>query len=150
MNEDQELLNEEIKKLKAEVEEYKDNWKRALADYQNLEKRSRDEKQEYYFYIITKILKKVLPAYDSLEKATEHIKDEGLTLVLKEFQKVLAEEGIKRIETVGKKFDPKRMECIEVVEGEEENIVVDELRSGFEIDDKHLIRPALVKAVKNK
>lgn len=144
MNDDQELLNEEIKRLKVEVEEYKNNWKRALADYQNLEKRRQQEHKELYDNLTIEIFRKIIPIVDSLEAAQLHLKDEGLSLVLKQFKELLEEEGIKRIETVNKNFDPRLMDCVEVVEGKEKDRVIEEVRAGYILGDK-LLRAASVK-----
>src|SRR3989338_8764249 len=144
MNDDQESLREEIKKLKSEIEEYKNNWKRALADYQNLEKRRQQDHKELYDNLTIKIFRKIIPTLDLLETAQLHVKDEGLTLVLKQFKELLEEEGIKRIETVNKNFDPKLMECVEVVEDKEKDRVIEEVRAGYTLGDK-LLRVASVK-----
>ncbi|EKD95622.1 MAG: hypothetical protein ACD_24C00415G0001 [uncultured bacterium] len=56
----------------------------------------------------------------------------------------MEEEGIKRIETVNKNFDPKLMECVEVVEDKEKDRVIEEVRAGYILGDK-LLRVASVK-----
>jgi len=120
-----------------EVNEWKNKYLRALADYQNLEKRSFQEKEEVRRFASEMTLKKFIPAIDSLERATKHITDEGLALSLKEFYAALTECGVRKIETVGKPFDPFCMECIEVKEGED-GIVIEELRAGYTLFDKVL------------
>lgn len=143
-NEEIEALKSEIEKLKKEVEENKNNWKRALADYQNLEKRKQQEQKELYGYLTTKIFRKVIPILDLLETAQGHLKDSGLELVLKQFKDILEQEGIKKIEAVGIKFDPATMECVEVVQGQKKDQVVGELRAGY-LFGNELLRAALVK-----
>ena len=59
----------ELAKLKKRIEELEENWKRALADYQNLEKRVSDEKQGFAKWANARLLDKLLPVLDSLEKA---------------------------------------------------------------------------------
>jgi molecular chaperone GrpE len=55
----------------------------------------------------------------------------------------LEELGVKKIEAVGKKFDPYKHEAVRQVDGEEDDMVVDELQSGFELNGK-VIRPSQV------
>jgi molecular chaperone GrpE len=69
-------------------------------------------------------------------------------LTIKTLYDALDQVGVKRIETVGKAFNPGIMECIETVEGEEDN-VVEEVRPGFTLFEKTL-RPALVKVGASK
>lgn len=143
---DQPIVNEEVEKLTQEVEEFKSKYMRALADYQNLDKRTQQEKEEVRKYAARHTLLKFLPPIDGLERAAKHIHDEGLMLSLKEFYAALVESGVKKIEVVGKTFDPFTMECIEVGEGEEDK-VIEEITSGYMFNDK-VLRVAQVKVGK--
>jgi molecular chaperone GrpE len=145
---DQSSLNEELKKRTQEVEEFKSKYMRALADYQNLDKRTQLEKEEVRKYAARHTLLKFLSPIDGLERATKHIQDEGLMLALKEFYAALTESGVKKIEVIGKSFDPFTMECIEVGEGEEDT-VIEEIVSGYMFNDK-ILRVAQVKVGKKK
>lgn len=135
-------LKSRLEELQKQLEETTNNWKRALADYQNLEKRVAAEKEEVYKYANKDLILKLLPVLDSLEKLSDHLKDEGVNLTLKQFQDILSREGVKRIEALGKNFNPEEMECIEVQPGEE-NKVLKEARAGYKIEDK-IIRPTQV------
>jgi molecular chaperone GrpE len=135
---------EETEKLKAQVEELTNHWKRALADYQNLERRFNQEKTEFVQYANTSLILRLLSVLDHLERAQAHLKDEGLELALKEFRRVLAEEGLSEIEVVGKEFDPQAMEAVEIVPGEKDHEVVAVLAKGYCLKEK-VIRPAKVK-----
>ena len=137
----------QIELLKKEIEEWKGKYLRALADYQNLEKRVGEERQHQIKYAAEKIIYELLDVYDTLEKVEKHINDQGLRLGIKSFWMVLAENGITRIEVIGKKFDPHLMECVEVVESEKEGEVVEEVRAGYKLEDK-VIRVAQVKVGK--
>lgn len=134
------------KKHDEETIDWKSKYLRALADYQNLEKRTQAEKQEIGKFAAGAIIARLLPALDTLTKASAHVKDTGLELALKELYAVLAEQGVEKIEVVGKPFDPHRMECIEVVAGID-NIVVEELLPGYRLHDK-IVRVAQVKVGK--
>lgn len=132
-----------------EAEEWKQKYLRVLADYQNLEKRSLQEKEDVQKFAAEVTLRKMIPAIDTLERAAKHIDDEGLRLSLREFYSILETCGVKKIETVGKSFDPHLMECVEVIEAENEGHVVEEVRAGYMLFDK-VLRVAQVKVSKKK
>ena len=125
------------------IEELTNNWKRALADYQNLQKRYEKEKVEFAQYANSTLILRLLSVLDCLEKVQSYLKDNGLDLAIKEFKNVLADEGLKEVEAQGKRFNPEEMEAIEKVDGEEEK-VIEVLAKGYFLKDK-LIRPAKVK-----
>lgn len=122
--------------------EWKNKYLRALADYQNLVKRTDVEKQEIQIYATEQFLKKLLPVVDTLELAQRHVQNEGLALALTELHAVLTQYGVEKIEVVGKPFDPHLMECIEVVEGKKDH-VVNVVNTGYRMHDK-LLRPIKV------
>ena len=137
-----------VVEVNKEGEEWKAKYLRALADYQNLEKRTQTEKQEIRVYAAEVVIARLLPTVDTLVKAVNHVKDAGLELALKELFSALSEMGLQKIEVVGKPFDPHQMECIEVVAGEE-NSVVEELVPGYRLHNK-ILRIAQVKVGKKK
>lgn len=135
---------EELKKL---VEEYKHKYLRALADYQNFEKRVNEQKEEQIKNTTKKIVLNMLPFLDNLEKAEVFLKDEGLEMIKKQFQQALEKEGLKEIDVLGKEFDPHLAEAIDVVEGDKDNIITEVARKGYMLGDK-VIRVAQVKVSK--
>lgn len=139
-------LNDHIELLQKQVEEWKGKYLRVLADYHNLEKRSQVEKSEVRVFAAEMVLMKLLPIVDTFERAQVHLKDEGLALALKELESFFIVHGVQKINVVGTSFDPGSMECIEVVNGEE-NKVIAELRPGYTLHDK-VIRVAQVKVGK--
>jgi molecular chaperone GrpE len=120
-----------------EVEEWKAKCMRALADYQNLERRNREEREEIRKFAGEVILGRLFSAIDTLQKAKDHIKHPGLDLAFKEFIAILQEQGVEKIQTVGEGFNPHEMECVEVVEGED-NKVVTEVLPGYRLYGKVL------------
>lgn len=137
----------DIEKLKNEAEEWKGKYLRALADYQNLEKRFNEQRQEIVRYASEKVIRELLSILDTFEKAQEHLKDEGLALGVKNFQIVLEGNGLTKLDVLGKKFDPLQMECIEVVGDSKADDVIEELRKGYRLGEK-VIRVAQVKVGK--
>jgi len=123
-------------------EELEHQVKRTLADYQNLEKRVAEDRMEWIKLANKQLLLRILPAVDSLILAEKHTKDEGIILSIKTFLDALEQEGIKKIETIGKDFDPNIMECVHVADGNEGK-VVEEIKAGYTLYDK-ILRPAQV------
>ena len=136
------------KKHDEQIEDWKAKYLRALADYQNLEKRTQAEKPEIRRFAAGGILMRLLPVLDTLTKASTLVQDTGLELALKELSAVLSEQGVEKIEVVGKPFDPHRMECVEVVAGTD-NIVVEETLPGYRLHGK-ILRVAQVKVGKKE
>ncbi len=89
------------------------------------------------------VIEKMLPILDNLENAQQHLNDEGLAMVIKQFKDVLSQEGVEEIEAVGQKFDPNLHEATEVVKGEKNNVVVKVLRKGYKLGER-VLRPAQV------
>lgn len=135
--------------LESESELWKNKYLRALADYQNLEKRIKESRENEVKYASGNIILKILPVLDILEQVAKTNSDQGLILALKQFIEVLSHENVQRLEVLGREFDPLTMECLEVVPGEKDNLVVQELRTGYKMYDK-VIRTARVKVGKKK
>ncbi len=128
--------------------EYENNWKRALADYRNLQKRTEEEKESIVYYVNSLLFKRIVPVLDNLEMLQKHLDDVGLKMIVKEFKQILAEEGVSEIPVQDQDFDPQTMEAIETVDGPE-NKVVEVLAKGYMLKNK-LLRPARVKVGKQK
>ena len=128
---------EEAAHLKQKIEELENQIKRIFADYQNLEKRVTQERREWLIKANKDLILRLLPALDFLLLSSKHVEDEGLKLSIQKFFDILKEEGVEKIETEGKEFDPNLMEGIKTVAGEE-NKVIEELRPGFKMGDQVL------------
>lgn len=139
--------DEALTACQEQVAQFENLYKRALADYQNLEKRVRDDRGEWIKAANRELLSRLLPVLDTLEMANKHIDNQGLKLSVQQFLDALKNEGVDRIETIGKEFDPHCMECFETVEGKEGK-VVEEVRAGFKLYEK-VLRPAQVKVGKS-
>jgi len=133
--------------LKEKYKELEHKYKRALADYQNLLKRTAEEKQEFVKFANEQLLHEILPVYDNLKLALEHadkasdntnIRD-GVKYVIKQFKDILNNLGVEEIETIGKKFDHNTMEA---VEGKGDK-VKKEVKPGYKLHGKVIV-PAKV------
>ncbi|MDP8292636.1 MAG: nucleotide exchange factor GrpE [Candidatus Orphnella occulta] len=155
-------LEAELKVLREELakkDDYQDVALRLQAEFDNFRKRSAKERQEFIKYANEGLILELVGILDNFErsiKAADQKQDfkllhQGVDMISKQLHKLLQEKGLKRIECVGEKFDPVRHEAIEVVESDdaEESKVLEELQAGYMLNE-HVLRPAMVKVVKNK
>ena len=133
-------------------EEYKTKYLRAIADYQNYERRVQDQRIEWTKNANKSVFNKLLAFLDDLERAELFIKDPNLAHVKESFSKLLKNEGLEEIEVLGKPYDPHNAEVIDMKEGKEDNMVLAVLRKGYAYNGQ-LLRVAQVtvsKKIENK
>jgi molecular chaperone GrpE len=138
----EEKLENKITELEKKIESLENSWKRALADYKNLEKRTNEERMSYLNLMKIQILENFLPFIDNLEKIEENINEEALSLTLNDLKKSLKLMGVEELEAEGKDFDPNTMEAVEMKEGEK-NKVLKIHQKGYLLNG-NLLRPAKV------
>lgn len=146
---------DELTKVKQEFDELKQKFdamdsqlKRALADYQNLEKRVAEGRSELTSWVGTSIIIKILPVMDHLDQAINGAEEsgagggwlQGVKMAVKELRKVLEEEGLKPVQTEG--FDPALHEAVDTKEGEDGKIL-EVVQMGYTLNDK-VVKPAKV------
>lgn len=146
----QRLLDEERRRS----EESLTKLKYLQADFENYRKRIDKEIKEIEDFSTGGLVRKLLTVLDELELAVKNAEKrgergpflEGVKMIYKNLYATLEREGLKRIEAVGKEFDPELHEAVEKVEGgkHEKDIIVDEIRSGFTFKNQ-VLRPSLVK-----
>lgn len=132
----------EVNEWQEKYEETENKYKRALADYQNLEKRVRDERIGLIQGANKELLLRLLPVLDTLFLASQHSSDQSLNISIQLFLDTLKGEGVQKIETNNKEFDPSLMEAVGTEKGKE-NVVIHEIRLGYMLNEK-LLRPAQV------
>lgn len=142
--------NDELGAMKQELEETTDRLKRIMAEFENYKKRSNKEREMLYNSLLADIVSSFLPVIDNLEKALSvETKDEnykqGIELVLKQFNDVLAKFGVEEIKTVGETFDPEVHEAVSSIQDETkgEKEIVQEFRKGYKIGTK-VVRHSMV------
>ena len=147
---EEDILKEEIKTLKEEKI-------RVLAEMENLRKRFDREKIDSIKYGSINFARDILSPGDNLERALSAINQEeehpqsiknlieGLLMVKKELSTALEKNGITKIESLDKKFDPNLHQAMMEIENNdlEEGIVVQEIQTGYMMHDR-LLRPAMV------
>ncbi len=149
--------NEEIEKLKAELEDWKQSYMRKQADFQNFTKRKEREMEELRKYASEKIITKLLDGMDNLERAivsSSQTKDfdglvKGVELTLNKIKDIMKSEGVEEIKTEGAEFDPHEHMAVMVEESAEHdnNKIIMELQKGYKMKGK-VIRPSMVKVCK--
>ena len=145
--EHEESLAEAQESTPDKSEEHLNNWRRALADYDNLKKETEARRAEWAKYSEQQILEEFIPVYDNMKKALavslplpegeqaegqrgwESWK-EGVGHIMKQFADVLKQHGVEEIKTVGEKFDPNLYEAVghEELEGKTEGEIIREGR----------------------
>ena len=119
---------------------------RALADYQNLEKRVAQQQQQFVRFSTAAFITKLLPVVDHLERASKHLNDRGIQMIVKQLEDILESEEVKVIEVLGKPFDHLTMECVDQADGEKDK-VIEVVENGYMIGDQ-VLRPAKVRVGK--
>ncbi|HCM37943.1 MAG: Protein GrpE [Candidatus Gottesmanbacteria bacterium GW2011_GWB1_43_11] len=142
-------LEKQVAALTIQLDERTNQWKRALADYQNLDKRVGEERIDFVRYAAKNFIVRLLAIVDDFEKAQAHVKDQGLGLALKKLFELLKQEGVEKIDTLGKEYDIHSMEALVTEEGKDDGKVLEELRSGYTMHGA-ILRPAQVKVSKKK
>ena len=139
--------------LQADLDRFRDLAMRSQADFENYKKRSARDKEEAIKYANKSLLEKLVSVVDNFELGLEAAKGEGekspiysgMSLVLKQLQDFLTENGLQPIEAVGKKFDPNLHEAIAHLPSDDvpEEHVISQTRRGYRLKDR-LLRPSAV------
>jgi molecular chaperone GrpE len=139
-----------IKKQKSsEIDELKNQLARALADYDNLKKRTDEEKLIWIKFAAQKFVQNLLPVLDIFENAQRHLKDQGLAIGIVQLKDLLKSEGIIEINPkAGQKYDENLEEVIEVVEGKEDGMIFEVVTSGWKFENGPVVRHAKVRVTK--
>ena len=146
-----------IEKLNSENAELKDRVLRALADVENMRRRSEREASDARIYAVTALARDLLPVADNLSRALDSVPAEvraeaavrtfvdGVELTARELQTALGRHGVKKLEPKGEKFDPNFHQAM--FETPDESVpsgtVTEVVQSGWKIGDR-VLRPALV------
>lgn len=147
---------DEIAVLKAERDEWRDKFMRALADAENSRKRSERDRREAENYGGSKLARDMLPVYDNLKRALESVPQdmrdqaggliEGVQLTMRELLNIFEKHGITKVAPqVGDRFDPQVHEAMfeAPVPGTKAGEIIQVMDEGFMLHDR-LLRPAKV------
>jgi len=150
-------LVDELESVKKKSDEYLDGWKRAQADYINLKKRIETDMTDLTVFANADLISRIIPVLENFRRASTHAPEEikdndwvsGIKQIEKQLEDVLKNEGLERINIVGKEFDPNLCEavCFGNSDDHKEDEVIEELESGYILKGKVLI-PVKVKVCK--
>ena len=150
----EEQLEKELEDAQAVIEEQKDKYLRLSAEFDNYRKRTMKEKAELILNGGEKSISSILPVIDDFERAIktmETAKDvkavkEGVELIYNKFMAVMAQNGVKVIETKDQPLDTDYHEAIAVIPApseEQKGKILDCVQTGYTLNDK-VIRHAKV------
>ena len=149
---DENLLEKEeeilvqIGQLENEIADLKDKLLRKAAEFENYKRRTENDQLNLLKYSAESFIVKLLPVVDDFERSIDHmdsakdvksIKD-GVTLIYNKLMKILSEQGVEKIEAIGKPFDVEYHEAMlqRKAENVEPHTVLDEIEKGYMYKDK--------------
>ena len=145
---------EKISELEKQIEELKNQQLYKMAEFDNFRKRVMQEKADLIKNGGAKFITTLLPIIDDMERAQQNMDKyedvaavkEGLSLIIDKFFKLMAQEGLKKMEVVGQPFDADLHEAIAMVPGQpddQKGKVMNCMMNGYTLNDK-VIRYAKV------
>ncbi|ELH0928159.1 nucleotide exchange factor GrpE [Staphylococcus pseudintermedius] len=153
-DETQDLKDEEIASLKAEVDAKEEQYLRLYAEFENYKRRIQNEAQTQKRYQAQKVLTDVLPALDNFERALKIEGDDesfnalkkGVEMVYESLLKALEDNGLEKIKTEGEQFDPNFHQAVMQDENPdfESGQITEELQAGYQLKDR-VLRASMVK-----
>ena len=148
--------NKKIKELESKIAELTSGWQRTQADFLNYKKQAADERLKLISSAGADIVEQLLPVLDHFQLAAKHLPKEletdnwtqGIKQIEKQFENILSENGLARIDSVGQEFNPQIHEAVEEIESDKPaGTVVEEILSGYRYAGE-VLRPAKVKVAK--
>ena len=147
-------LQNQLIECQKKADEHLAGWKRAAADYQNLQKDTARDREQMVRYATERLLNDLVPVLDHAKSALAQIPEvdgaakqwmTGVQHVFDGLKSVLKSHGIEEMKVVGEKFDPLRHETVSArtEEGKEAGVVLEEARPGYTLHGK-VLRPAQV------
>ena len=157
LEENSDTNEDEIEKLKEEIESLKDQRLRAVAELENFRKRAEKDQSDALKYGIANFAKEIINIGDNIERAKSSISEEvrsnesiksvvdGLDLIAQSTMATFEKIGIKKIESINQKFDHNLHQAMMEIEKNdcEPGTIVQELIPGYTLHDR-LLRPAMV------
>ncbi len=139
----------DVGKLKEELTQMTETAKLAMADLQNLKRRTEEERAAVFAMASAELITRLLPILDNLNRATQHIPEgaddwyKGVEMCITNLNTTLEEAGLTRMETTEKEFNPNLHEAVMQGPGKQ-NIITEELEAGYTLGER-VIRHAKVK-----
>ena len=153
--EEDDSVEAQLAKAQAQVEEYKDKYLRQLAEFDNYRRRVIKEKADLIKNGGEKVISAILPILDDFDRANETLgkmgegasaEKKGVELIIEKFVKILKQQGLEKMDVVGKPFDVDFHEAVAMVPGQPDELkgkVIDCVLAGYMLNEK-VIRHAKV------
>jgi molecular chaperone GrpE len=154
------MLEAELKVLRDELAKKDDCHDRLLrlqAEFDNFRKRSIRERQEFIKYANEGLILELVGMLDNFQRSIKSadlkqdfkLLHSGVDMISRQLHKLLEEKGLKKIDSIGQRFDPNKHEAIEAVVSDkaQEGCILEEFQPGYILNDR-VIRPAMVKVAK--
>jgi len=147
------LMKEELQKKEVENKEFKDNYLRALAEWDNYRKRMASEFAEFKKYAKIDFISKLLPVLDNFDRALAGAElnpnfesfYKGVEIIERQLRDILKSMGLIEYSGLGEQFDPILHDAVGVIATNDhpENIIIEEISKGYKVGDR-VIKPAKV------
>lgn len=145
-------LEKELEEKTKSAEERLNQLKYLQADFDNYRKKFEKEKEKIIELANENLIKELLVIVDDFERALkspENEKNQGLIVLYRNLLKILEDQGLKKIEALGKKFDPYYHEALlKEKSNKEDGIILEEIQPGYMLKSK-VIRYSKVKVAEN-
>lgn len=145
LKKDLEAVNAELNTARSDADKFKDNWYRAVAEYENYKKRMADVRKTSYEDGVKDAVNNLLSIGDSVDRALSIELDEktkaGVELISRQFNESLSAISVTVIDPLGKAFDPNNSEAIAtkpVENDEDDGKVVQVYKKGYDLRGKIL------------
>jgi len=151
-------LTEQIQELAAEKQDLTNTLVRLQADFDNYRKRTEKERDQARHRGVENLIEQLLPVLDGFDRALAAHDDpayedyrKGFELIRKQLSDLLAKQGVHRIESVGKEFDPNVHHAVEHVPTNDypDGAVIDEFQPGYTFHHR-VLRPAMVRVASGR
>jgi molecular chaperone GrpE len=151
-------LTEQIQELAAEKQDLTNTLVRLQADFDNYRKRTEKERDQARHRGVENLIEQLLPVLDGFDRALAAHDDpayedyrKGFELIRKQLWDLLAKQGVHRIESVGKEFDPNVHHAVEHVPTNDypDGAVIDEFQPGYTFHHR-VLRPAMVRVASGR
>ena len=151
-----EILKNSLEEEKQKSQDLENKLKHAMADFQNLSKKTQSEIESGVNNKISQLMLEFLKIYDDFIRAKEVLSvneenTKGLNSILKNMNSLLLTNNVLPIEAIGEIFDPNLHEAISIIDDPklDDGTIVKEIRKGY-ISHNRVIRPSLVEISKKQ
>jgi len=142
-----------VEELENKIQENMAGWQRAKADYENLKKRSQEEKERLAMFANADLLLELLSIVDNFQSAYGNLPKDleennwviGIKYIKEQMEKFLTDHEVEAIKTIGEKFDPELHEAVDNVKSDKkEGTILEEVLKGYKFKN-NVLRPARVR-----